>query len=217
MSENQIKSKKRVSEHGEVFTATREVKAMLDMVKSETERIESRFLEPACGEGAFLMEVLRRKLSIVKKRYKGHELEKYSILALSSLYGIDILEDNAIICRENLYNIWNSFYAQNCGSECFDECRKAALYILKHNILYGNALTMLRNDGHPIVFAQWDLILGDQLKRADYSLDALMEAENVQISFTMTGWEYDDELKSFIPSPIKEYPPCEYWKVQNDE
>ena len=69
----QIKSRKRVADHGEVFTGEREVNAMLDLVKSETERIESRFLEPACGDGNFLAEILRRKLEAVKKasKYKG--------------------------------------------------------------------------------------------------------------------------------------------------
>jgi len=66
----QVKSRQRVQDHGEVFTNEREVNAMLDMVKQETERIESRFLEPACGDGNFLAEVLRRKLAVVNARYR---------------------------------------------------------------------------------------------------------------------------------------------------
>ena len=108
MAEMQVKSKKRVVDHGEVFTAEREVKAMCDLVKQETERIESRFLEPACGNGNFLAEVLSRKLVVVKKRYgkSCSEYEKYAVLAVSSLYGVDILEDNVAECRERLYAIW---------------------------------------------------------------------------------------------------------------
>ena len=70
MENQQVRSKQRVSDYGEVFTAAREVNAMLDLVKDETQRIDSRFLEPACGEGAFLTEILRRKLAVVKSRYK---------------------------------------------------------------------------------------------------------------------------------------------------
>ena len=104
----QIKSKDRVANHGEVFTNIREVNAMLDLVKDETHRIDSRFLEPACGTGNFLIEVLRRKLEVVENRYKKSkiEFERYSILALSSIYGIDILEDNLKECKTRLYELF---------------------------------------------------------------------------------------------------------------
>ena len=152
MGTGQIKSRERVADHGEVFTNEREVNAMLDLVKDETERIESRFLEPACGDGNFLAEVLRRKLAVVKKQYgrSKSEFEKYSILALSSIYGVDIMEDNTEECRERLFFIWNEAYSKQCGAEVNDTCREAAKYILEHNILCGDALTMLRNDGDPI-------------------------------------------------------------------
>ena len=164
MGKEQIKSKERVTEHGEVFTNEREVNAMLDLVKDETERIESRFLEPACGDGNFLIEILRRKLAVVKRQYgrSRSDYEKYSILALSSIYGVDILEDNASECRNRLYDEWNQSYSKQCGSEANNECRETARYILEHNILCGDALTMLRNDGTPIIFAQWDLVLWKQ-------------------------------------------------------
>lgn len=86
-------------DHGEVFTSEREVNAMLDLIKPETERIESRFLEPASGTGNFLIEVLHRKLNVVETRYKKsqREYERYAVIAVSSLYGIDILEDNVLI------------------------------------------------------------------------------------------------------------------------
>ena len=115
MPEKQVKSKQRVADHGEVFTAEREVNAMLDLVKQETERIESRFLEPACGEGAFLTEILRRKLAVVKKRYgkSPFDYERYAVLAVSSIYGVDILADNAEVCRSNLFDIWNREYTEN--------------------------------------------------------------------------------------------------------
>ena len=105
--EKQVVSKKRVSDHGEVYTRKREVNAMLDLVKQETERIESRFLEPACGTGNFLSEILERKLHIVELRYGKNQLdyERYAVLAISSIYGIDILEDNVLECRKRLFDI----------------------------------------------------------------------------------------------------------------
>src|SRR5574344_1391568 len=108
----QIVSKKRVAEHGEVYTNEREVNAMLDLVKSETERIDSRFLEPACGDGNFLFEILSRKLVIVKKKYRrsAFDYERMSLLALGSIYGVDILEDNTVRCRQRLYDCWNEQY-----------------------------------------------------------------------------------------------------------
>ena len=104
--QQQIKSRQRVTEHGEVFTAEREVKAMCDLVKQETERIDSRFLEPACGTGNFLAEILARKLSVVKSEYGRSplEYEKYSLLAVSSLYGVDIMADNVETCRSGTSN-----------------------------------------------------------------------------------------------------------------
>ena len=121
MGKEQIKSKERVTEHGEVFTNEREVNAMLDLVKDETERIESRFLGPACGDGNFLIEILRRKLAVVKRQYgrSRSDYEKYSILALSSIYGVDIMEDNAAECRKRLFRNQNGTWtckSYHCGA-----------------------------------------------------------------------------------------------------
>lgn len=105
MAENkQVKSKKRVADHGEVFTNEREINAMLDLVKHETERIESRFLEPACGNGNFLAEILKRKLEVVESRYGKNpdDYERYSIIAITSIYGVELLEDNTIECRRRM-------------------------------------------------------------------------------------------------------------------
>ena len=220
MAKEQIKSKERVAEHGEVFTNEREVNAMLDLVKDETERIESRFLEPACGDGNFLIEILRRKLAVVKRQYgrSRSDYEKYSILALSSIYGVDIMEDNAAECRKRLFDEWNTSYSKQCGSEANDECRAAAKYILEHNILCGDALTMLRNDGTPIIFAQWDLVSGNKMKRRDYRLDQMMRGTEEQTFMEMflDDWEFDEETNAWIPSPIAEYPLINYWEVQDN-
>ncbi|MGO1585509.1 MAG: DNA methyltransferase, partial [Mesonia sp.] len=126
MSETQVKSKKRVTDHGEVFTNEREVNAMLDLVKQETERIDSRFLEPACGTGNFLVEILKRKLAIVTNKYKKSQLEfeRYAVIAVSSIYGVDLLEDNAKECRERLLTIFKDtytvIYKEKVKQECVD-------------------------------------------------------------------------------------------------
>ena len=221
----QIKSRERVAEHGEVFTAEREVNAMLDLVKSETERIESRFLEPACGNGNFLAEILRRKLAVVKKKYgkSKAEYEKYSLLAVSSVYGVDLLCDNVRECQDRLYEIWQGEYAAVCKDDVMPDCEEAVRFILKHNILCGNALTMMRVDpegndtDQPIIFAQWDLMTGDLMKRRDYRLDELMRGHNEQMDLQMYlgGWEYDEETHAWIPAPIQEFEPINYWEVQN--
>lgn len=215
MPQQQIKSKERVSEHGEVFTAAREVNAMLDLVKPETERIDSRFLEPACGEGAFLTEILNRKLAVVKQRYgkNAFDYERYSVLAVTSLYGIDILEDNAQICRQNLYNIWQTAYnaaVKNSGSEA---CRQTVRFILQKNIICGDALTMLKNDGTPIIFAEWSFVDATLVKRRDYRLDELLNGHEQEINLFVEGWEYDEETKAFIPAPVKEYPLTDYRRL----
>ena len=177
MAEQQVKSRQRVADHGEVFTAEREVKAMCDLVKQETERIESRFLEPACGNGNFLAEVLRRKLAVVKSRYgkSPFDYERYSVLAMTSLYGVDILDDNAEECRQRLFDIWDKKYTANAKAQANEQCREAVLFILRKNILCGDALTMLQADGSPIVFAEWSLVTGNQMKRRDFALDELSE------------------------------------------
>ena len=178
----QIKSKKRVKENGEVFTNDREVKAMCDLVKIETERIDSRFLEPACGDGNFLAEILTRKLEIVKKKYKKSPIdyEKNAILALSSMYGVDILLDNVIACRNRLFDIWNKEYKTVCKKDCNDETRSSAKFILCKNIVCGNALTLCIVDDTakdtkiPIVFSEWAFITGNQIQRSDYTFAQLL-------------------------------------------
>ena len=215
----QIRSRERVAEHGEVFTDEREVNAMLDLVKDESSRIESRFLEPACGNGNFVIEVLRRKLSTVRRKYgrSPSDYEKFSIIAVSSIYGVDILEDNVKECRKRLYDFWNSYYTEICGAEGRDEVRKAAKYIIRHNILHGDALTMLKGNGEPIVFAQWDLVMGNKMQRLDYRLDSLMRVQDedqMELDFGMQEWNTDRDADTSISEPVRKYPLVNYWEVQ---
>jgi hypothetical protein len=183
MAAKQVKSKQRVADHGEVFTAEREVNAMLDLVKQETQRIDSRFLEPACGDGNFLAEILKRKLAIVKKKYKKNPIdyEMNSLLSVSSIYGVDILMDNVIACRERMYNIWDREYKAICKQEVSEDCRKAVRFILSRNVVCGNALSLKKVDedskdtAEPIIFSEWAFVTGFNLQRSDYTLDKLME------------------------------------------
>jgi hypothetical protein len=219
MRKSQTKSKQRITDHGEVFTAEREVNAMLDLVKQETERIESRFLEPACGDGNFLAEILRRKLTVVKSRYGKHaaDYERYSVIAITSIYGVDILQDNVEDCRKRLFEIWDKDYTTICKKEVNDDCRDAVRYILRHNILCGDALTLKQADDSPIIFAEWSAVNGCMTKRRDFRLDQMLEGHQEQITLFMTGWEYDEEIQAFIPLPIREFPPIHYRRVQQYE
>ena len=216
MVNEQVKSRKRVADHGEVFTSEREVNSMLDLVKQETERIDSRFLEPACGTGNFLAEILNRKLKVVKKRYSKNksDYEKYAVLAITSIYGVDILEDNVLECRNRMFSIFNDEYTKICKEDANDECREAVRYILSRNILHGDALTMATLEGEPIIFSEWSLVSGSMIKRRDYRYDELLAGSQEQISIFMVGWEYDEEIQAFIPAPLREYPLIDYRRVQ---
>ena len=186
MVKSQTKSKERVRERGEVFTAEREVKAMCDLVKDETERIDSRFLEPACGDGNFLAEILSRKLEVVKRKYKKSTLdyEKNAVLAISSVYGVDIMQDNVLACRDRLFKIWDKEYKTVCKKDCNDQTREAVKFILSKNIVCGNALTLKCVDENgnetdePIVFSEWAFITGFQMQRQDYTFAHLLEMNN---------------------------------------
>ncbi|MBO7214823.1 MAG: restriction endonuclease subunit M [Clostridia bacterium] len=186
MEKSQTKSKERVRERGEVFTAEREVKAMCDLVKDETERIDSRFLEPACGDGNFLAEILTRKLEVVKRKYKKSTLdyEKNAVLAISSVYGVDIMQDNVLACRDRLFKLWDKEYKSVCKKDCNDQTREAVKFILTKNIVCGNALTLKCVDENgnetdePIVFSEWAFITGFQMQRQDYTFAHLLEMNN---------------------------------------
>ncbi len=219
MGDIQIRSRQRVAEHGEVFTAEREVNAMLDLVKNETLRIESRFLEPACGDGNFLVEILRRKLAVVKKKYGNRrtrsDYELWSVVAVMNIYGVELLADNAARCRDRLFKIWDDEYTENCKGDAADECRDVVRYILERNILCGDALSMKQENGEPIIFAEWSFVTGTKIKRRDYRLDQMLEGHQEQITIFMTDWEYDEEVKAFIPRPLKEYPPTDYRRLHS--
>lgn len=213
--DKQIKTKKRVADHGEVFTSEREVNSMLDLVKQETERIDSRFLEPACGNGNFLSEILNRKLNVIENKYKKSqiEFERYTFIAMTSIYGVDILQDNVDSCRERLYKMCIDLYKKLYKSKCKKMFENAIGYVLKKNIVCGDALTMLNSNQTPIAFAEWSMVQGSMIKRRDYTFTELLvhteNNENCIIS--------DKEEPQFIPNTIKEYPTIHFMKVSEYE
>jgi hypothetical protein len=210
---SQIKSKERVSLHGEVFTAEREVNAMLDLVASECLRPDSRFLEPACGDGNFLSAILKRKLTELRRKYKKspHDYEKMAIVAIGSLYGVDIMNDNAIACRERLFCIWDEEYTAHCGTDASDETREAARFIISRNIINGNALTLMCVDSEgkdtkaPIVFSEWTLIGGTQMQRSDYTMADLLLYNEEGTLFAALTEEQKEEGGIFLRRYITHY------------
>ncbi len=209
---SQIKSKERVAQRGEVFTAEREVNAMLDLVANECLRPDSRFLEPACGDGNFLSAILRRKLSELRRKYKGspRDYEKQAVVAIGSLYGVDIMNDNVLACRERLFSIWDEEYTAHCRGECSDETRQAVRFIINRNIVNGNALTLMCVDGEgndtsaPIVFSEWALIGGSQMQRSDYTMADLLLYNDTNTLFALTE-EQKEEGGVFLRRYITHY------------
>lgn len=216
----QTKSKERVRKHGEVFTAEREVKAMCDLVKDETERIDSRFLEPACGDGNFLAEILSRKLAVVKRKYgRSHlDYEKNAVLAASSIYGVDILLDNVIACRARMFSIWDKDYKAVCKKDCNEQTREAVQFILSRNIVCGNALTLkcvdenANDTDEPIIFSEWAFVTASQLQRSDYTFDELL-AQSDGTPKTKQRSLFDDTVEEGIF--LKKYI-THYRKVQEN-
>lgn len=213
----QVISKERVAERGEVFTSAREVNAMLDLVKQESERIDSRFLEPACGHGNFLAEILRRKLSVVHTRYGKNQLEfeRYSFLAVTSIYGIDIQKDNVEDCRSRLFQLYNQKYEELYKDNCKEDCRKSVKVVLSKNIVWGDALTLttICAKKEPIVFPEWSPVNGSMIKRRDFAFHALLSsAHNNDLPlFSDLGED------AFIPEPIKEYPLAHFLRISDAE
>ena len=186
---------------------------MLDLVKQETERIDSRFLEPACGTGNFLTVILKRKLAVVEKRYGKSQLdfERYAVLAVSSLYGVDILLDNVRDCRLRLFEIFDATYTSLFKKETKDKCREAVRFILERNIIWGDALDLKTKDEprKPIVFSEWSPVNGSMLKRRDFMLSFLLEKQHQMILFSDEGNVAD------LNEPIKEYPPVHFMEIAN--
>lgn len=196
-----IKSKKRVADHGEVFTPEWMVDAMLDLVKEESERIDSRFLEPACGSGNFLVKVLKRKLCAVELKFGKSEFEKrqYALLALMCAYGIELLEDNIIECRANMLEV----LADYLRIDETNDLHRAASHVLSLNLIQGDALLMKGYDGAPITFSEWGYLGKGKFQRRDFRLDVLTGSS----AFSAEGTLFSHLGKHEIFTPTKTYPP----------
>jgi hypothetical protein len=214
-----VKSKQRVKDHGEVFTPEHIVYDMLDLVKNETERIESRFLESACGDGNFLVPILERKLEEVEKKYKSSqiEFERMAFLAVSSIYGVELLQDNVKICIERLYNIIDSSYMRLYKDKCNNDFRKSIYFVLEHNILQGDALTLKTTDGKEyIIFSEWSLVNNGRVKRRDFTFEELIKKESTGDGHLLDLLNKDKD-PFLIPQPIKEYPLMHYLKLKDED
>jgi hypothetical protein len=198
---NLIKSKRRVADHGEVFTPPWLVEKMLDLVRGETERIDSRFLEPACGSGNFLVPVLQRKLAAVEAKFGRTDFERrhYALLAVMCTYGIELLADNIIECRANMLEV----FADYLNLDEMDEVYLAAYYVVSQNLVHGDALTMRTHDGQAITFAEWGYLGRGKYQRRDFRLDVLTQMS----SFTQEGSLFAHLGKHEVFTPIKAYPP----------
>lgn len=196
-----VKSKKRVADHGEVFTPAWMVEAMLDLVKEETERIDSRFLEPACGSGNFIVQILRRKLAAVELKYGKSDFEQrhYALLALMCIYGIELLTDNIAECRANVLDV----FAEYLNLDEADDLYLAATHVLSENLVHGDALTMRAKDGQPITFAEWGYLGKGKYQRRDFRFDVLTGSS----AFSAEGSLFADLGKHEIFAPIKTHPP----------
>jgi len=224
--EKQTISKQRIAEHGEVFTSQREVNAMLDLVKQETERIDSRFLEPACGTGNFLTEILERKLQVVEKKYRKSQLEfeRNLVLAVSSIYGIDIQEDNIIECRKRLFDIIDNSYTTLFKKKTKNEVRRAIQFILEKNIIWGDALD-LKTVGatpHQIIFSEWSFPFNNsQIKRRDFVFAELMPNEAIKRNqpdlFSANEHISDLGEKVFLPTETHSYPLIHFLRVGEEK
>ena len=195
-----IKSKKRVADHGEVFTPGWLVDAMLDLVKGEADRIDSRFLEPACGSGNFLIRVLQRKLAAVETKFGKHDFEKrhYALLGLMCAYGIELLADNIAECRANMLDV----LAEYLNIDESDDLYRAAFFVLSQNLIHGDALTMRAQDGAPITFAEWGYLGKGRFQRRDFRLDVLTGSS----SFSAEGSLFAHLGKHEIFTPIRTWP-----------
>ncbi len=202
-TEQLIISRQRVEDHGEVLTAKREVNAMLDLVGQETERIESRFLEPACGTGNFLVEILSRKLTVVGLRYKRSQAdyEWNAAVAVSSIYGIDIQHDNVQKCRDRLLSLVSDQYSGFYKNKTKDAWVDAISYLLEKNIVWGDALSLKTVGEHPkpIIFPEWSPLKGGMFKRRDFSFEDIMPEEGMMFF-----------------GPLKEYPVTHLMELNNE-
>jgi hypothetical protein len=200
LAEKLIKSKARVQKHGEVFTPVWMVQKMLDNedIKAACDNLTATFLEPAAGDGNFLVAILMRKLSMVSVRYSKslQQYTHYSLFALSTLYGIELLEDNTKMCVMNLFEVYRDFYettAKIFNKKPSKTTLDNAKFIISRNIIQGNFLTRKTAAGQPIIFSEWQLTnslrrnpVMLKVQRTEFSLDEIFAGND-----KMSGEQFD--------------------------
>ena len=144
---------------------------------------------------------------------------------MSSLYGVELLADNAAACRRRLFELFSEEYAKVCKNRINVAFLDAIRAVIDRNILCGNALSMKMVDAEqndtdePIIFSEWTLAMGNKVKRRDFRLDELLEGQRQQMSlFGLSGsntseWEFDEELQAYIPLPIREFPLMDIYQI----
>ena len=163
---NQIKSKDRVVNHGEVYTPDWVVQDMLDMIPNNASKIETRYLESSSGEGNFLVAILIRKLEQIFINYKVLEdVQFYTFVALTNIYGIELLKDNVEFCKRRMLEIIRLFFIKY--NYRFDSTFENVINnVLSHNIINMNTLTyripmfdfehqLLRDENNNILYEGW--------------------------------------------------------------
>ena len=185
MKENIIKSSTRVKDLGEVFTPKKTVNLMLNQpeIKEKIQDLTATFLEPSAGEGAFLFEILKRKMHVAEKQSQTEkEYEENCLIALSTLYGIEIMEDNVEMLVMNMIMTFTEIYsgaviskfsAKNPNTHVL----KSAQIIIKANIAQGDTLKGTAADGKPIIFSEWKLIKGrtKKVERLEYTFQSILD------------------------------------------
>ncbi len=204
-----IKSKSRVRDHGEVFTPDFIVNDMLDLVKDDSENPASTFLEPACGNGNFLIEILRRKMETINRKFKKNqiEFECQSLVAIWSIYGVDLMQDNVKEAKLRLWNLVERYYWKAFKLKDFHaDFVKWIRYILDRNIIQWDALSYKSEDWNPIVFSSWSACWW-KISREDFSFQDLAENENSQNRQTSKNDRWED---IFDVKEIHKYSPVFY-------
>ena len=215
MSDKQVKSKERVTDHGEVFTNDREIQAMVDLVAEQNEITGSTYVEPTCGNGNFISEILRRKLLIVNKNCKKYQTfwEINAFMAVSSIYGIDLLEDNVQECRERIYNIFfKEFYKPRFKKDVSERYCKAIKYVIRCNIICGNSLTFKDSEGKSLIVSEWKIIGDGMIQRQDYDYGSIVNMSDKKMTHTIDNWcDEDSNVSSKEPGLVNDTYPVTYY------
>ena len=219
MDNTLTKSRARIRDHGEVFTPDFIINDMLNLVQHEAERIDSRFLEPACGDGNFLIKILERKLEIVERKYKRNQFdyEINSLIAISSIYGIELLDDNVLEARKRLYNLFLEKYRKIYKNKINQLLLDNIKFIIEKNIVQGDALTFKDKNGKLIIFPEWSAINGAQMQRRDFQFMDLAEFNPQRPTLFAKKEVSGDGTVVYSPQPIREYPVTNFLKLMDQE